>query len=334
MTIEEYRERVNKAHTRKSPPMWAISISRHIDPSTYIDEIVECLKAGHICYINPHFAPNRKIRASNYVFVSLRPHKVAVLSLFSKDYTKFLAAYEANRDLFRQYLLHFSFTINSDMGTKLEPGVETTLDNRLKQLETLCNIVKSRNGKPDDGVSLHCGDPIVMYRETKDGPIKHNVGDMGRIVSRASELGLRRMGLSFCNAVGGWKHVYKQFHDETGYDLYMLDLVAREAFLRKHVLPICVKYGVTPMVCDSDNIVLAERIDGLERNKCLDGDRINRLRVAANLQPARFRKGGKKEGCQCIEFRDVGAYRTCVMDCTYCFAKRNQRRAEEQVAAE
>ena len=38
---------------------------------------------------------------------------------------------------------------------------------------------------------------------------------------------------------------------------------------------------------------------------------------------------GQREGCHCIESRDVGAYDTCLNGCKYCYANKNPQRARE-----
>lgn len=38
---------------------------------------------------------------------------------------------------------------------------------------------------------------------------------------------------------------------------------------------------------------------------------------------------GLREGCQCIESRDVGAYNTCLNGCKYCYANKNLQKARD-----
>ena len=38
---------------------------------------------------------------------------------------------------------------------------------------------------------------------------------------------------------------------------------------------------------------------------------------------------GMREGCHCIESRDIGAYDTCMNGCKYCYANKNPRKAFE-----
>ena len=38
---------------------------------------------------------------------------------------------------------------------------------------------------------------------------------------------------------------------------------------------------------------------------------------------------GSREGCHCIETRDIGAYDTCMNGCKYCYANTNPHQAFE-----
>ena len=38
---------------------------------------------------------------------------------------------------------------------------------------------------------------------------------------------------------------------------------------------------------------------------------------------------GMREGCHCIESRDIGAYDTCLNGCKYCYANKSPKKARE-----
>ena len=38
---------------------------------------------------------------------------------------------------------------------------------------------------------------------------------------------------------------------------------------------------------------------------------------------------GTRQGCHCIESRDIGAYDTCMNGCKYCYANKNPQKAFE-----
>lgn len=38
---------------------------------------------------------------------------------------------------------------------------------------------------------------------------------------------------------------------------------------------------------------------------------------------------GMRQGCHCIESRDIGAYDTCMNGCKYCYANKNPKKAFE-----
>jgi hypothetical protein len=58
---------------------------------------------------------------------------------------------------------------------------------------------------------------------------------------------------------------------------------------------------------------------GITRNKCIDGDLIERL----FNRPVNPKKDpSQRVRCGCCVSRDIGAYNTCRHDCVYCYAKR------------
>jgi hypothetical protein len=58
---------------------------------------------------------------------------------------------------------------------------------------------------------------------------------------------------------------------------------------------------------------------GITRNKCIDGDLIERL---FNIKVSRKKDPAQRAHCGCCVSRDIGVYNTCLHDCVYCYAKR------------
>ena len=56
------------------------------------------------------------------------------------------------------------------------------------------------------------------------------------------------------------------------------------------------------------------------------------LDILGRANGIRFRQlkhNGIRQGCHCIETRDIGAYDTCLNGCKYCYANQNPRKAFE-----
>ena len=50
---------------------------------------------------------------------------------------------------------------------------------------------------------------------------------------------------------------------------------------------------------------------------------------ANGVQFKNLRHRGMRQGCGCIESRDIGAYDTCLNGCRYCYANKNPKKAFE-----
>lgn len=56
------------------------------------------------------------------------------------------------------------------------------------------------------------------------------------------------------------------------------------------------------------------------------------LDIMGNANDISFRKlkhKGMRQGCQCIENRDIGAYDTCMNGCKYCYANKRPKKSFE-----
>lgn len=56
------------------------------------------------------------------------------------------------------------------------------------------------------------------------------------------------------------------------------------------------------------------------------------LEILANANGCEFRERkhkGLREGCHCIESRDIGAYDTCLNGCKYCYANKDMAKVRE-----
>lgn len=53
------------------------------------------------------------------------------------------------------------------------------------------------------------------------------------------------------------------------------------------------------------------------------------LGKANGIEFKNLKHKGMRNGCHCIESRDIGAYDTCMNSCKYCYANKNPQRAFE-----
>ncbi|MES0491447.1 MAG: DUF1848 domain-containing protein [Leptospirales bacterium] len=58
---------------------------------------------------------------------------------------------------------------------------------------------------------------------------------------------------------------------------------------------------------------------GIHHNKCIDPDLISSLLKNISLIP-KLKDPGQRNGCGCIQSKDIGAYNSCHHRCVYCYA--------------
>jgi hypothetical protein len=218
--------------TREIKKSEIISCSRRTDvPAFNMPWVLAQIVAGQVAVANPR-------NPSQVTRVSLAKEDVRCWAWWSKDYAEWIRAYEdeATSHLLRQYDAHiFNFTIN-DKGnghSVLEPGLRTSLEQRLEQLTWLvahfgaasivlrfdpivhyrmykCIEVHSSEPREPFGtaytrivhtpISSFNPDGSVMEANPDFSPSGcdgNNLGDFARIVRHASSLGITFVVVAF-----------------------------------------------------------------------------------------------------------------------------------------
>jgi hypothetical protein len=292
----------------KSP---IISWTRRRDgPAFDMKEFLENVKKGFVELSNPRNHNQVKV-------VSLLPTHVQCMALWSKDYGPFIEAWKASEthDLLAQYDSYlFNFTLNGDWGTLLEPGLRTSLAQRLEQLRWLVDNFSAKN------VVLRF-DPIVVYYILGDNfsePPRDNLTNFNEIATAAATLGIRNISIAFCNDYSQvvtrlLKHNIK---------LAPMDKEKRYVVMRRMMVttdPLKIKL----CACSQPELLECE---GTGRSKCIDGSLINQLldykKKPLLAKPNLREKGtshGGTEGCQCTKSEEIGKYDPCPHGCLYCY---------------
>ena len=65
---------------------------------------------------------------------------------------------------------------------------------------------------------------------------------------------------------------------------------------------------------------------GIQSSGCMTLDILGK---ANGILFKNLKHKGTRQGCHCIESRDIGAYDTCLNACKYCYANKNPRKALE-----
>jgi DNA repair photolyase len=272
-----------------------ISWSRRTDvPAFYMKEAVAALKLKYVDVCSPYGVKSR---------LSLKPEHVKCISWWSKDYGTWIKKSEKLPKLFGKYKHMFNFTINGY--DTLEPGVESSLDERLQQLKTL-----SERYTPD--AIQYRFDPIVVYRDLDDQKVKDNLENFEKIVKFVSECGVKEIHFAFCLS---YPKVVKRMKAR-GKELIVLDDNAKHEILDK-LLVITDKYGMSMYACCTSGVIGYK--GKVKESHCIDGDKIEKL-IGKPLNKNAKDKGQRKE-CRCVLSRDAGMYnQDCKHSCDYCYA--------------
>ena len=83
------------------------------------------------------------------------------------------------------------------------------------------------------------------------------------------------------------------------------------------------KYGVYIQTCGTNGDFSRY---GVHASGCMTLDILGK---ANGVVFKELKHRGTRQGCHCIESRDIGAYDTCLNGCKYCYANKNPRKAFE-----
>ncbi|TFG18541.1 MAG: DUF1848 family protein [Promethearchaeota archaeon] len=274
-----------------------ISCSRRTDvPAFLMEWVVDKIQKKRVDVSNPF---NQKITT-----VSLDPQDVIAWVWWSKNYQPWIDSYTNNPDIFSQYNVHiFNFTINSV--SELETGLVLPLSDRFKQLKWLIDLFGV------DHLQVRF-DPIVFYTKIGSNTILNNLSDFELIVSKISNLGIKKVIFSFAEAYSKVKK--RMFHRGK----VMLQLSKEEKRTEiGALLDISKQFDITLHACCQPELV---GYKGIQQSHCVDGELINKL---AKKKIKLTRDKGQREHCGCQKSRDIGGYTgifKCGHNCDYCYA--------------
>lgn len=272
---------------------------------------------GSVSYPHPRFALNE--RNDKICTADVSPDTVLAVSWWSKDFTCLLDLWPSRRAVLERYKHHFSFTINGEAHTVLEPGLRTPLEGRLAQLRHLTAICREQlHQDADASIMVHL-DPICVYSTGQS--LKDNLAHVPRLCAVMKELGLTRLHVSF--AQFAWANVKSRLRG-FGDHLKLQDpsVEERVRIFTEKVLPHTRAAGVSVQTCTAEALVEA----GIAAFGACVGVRDIRSITGQPELEERHNAWNASAGktlrhCQCYEFRDVGdKRRLCEHGCRYCFA--------------
>lgn len=257
----------------------------------YTEWLLNRFSEGYILSRNPLF-PNKVTR------YELTPDKVDCVVFCSKNYKPILPRLHEITDRFNTY---FHYTITA-YGKDIEPGVPD-IEESMKTLILLSNQVgRQRVSWRYDPVLLTPKYTIQRHLET----FEHMAQTLSPYIDRC---------------IFSFVEMYKKLESNMP-ELITLSDWDKDA-LARGLGSIAQKYGIFIQTCGTNGDFTRY---GIHASGCMTLDILGK---ANNVTFKNLKHKGTRQGCDCIESRDIGAYDTCMNGCKYCYANKTPKKAFE-----
>lgn len=257
----------------------------------YTEWLLNRFSEGYVLSRNPLF-PNKVTR------YELTPDKVDCVVFCSKNYKPILPRLHEITDHFNTY---FHYTITA-YGKDIEPGVPD-IEESMKTLILLSNQVgRQRVSWRYDPVLLTPKYTIQRHLET----FEHMAQTLSPYIDRC---------------IFSFVEMYKKLESNMP-ELITLSDWDKDA-LARGLGSIAQKYGIFIQTCGTNGDFTRY---GIHASGCMTLDILGK---ANNVTFKNLKHKGTRQGCDCIESRDIGAYDTCMNGCKYCYANKTPKKAFE-----
>lgn len=257
----------------------------------YTEWLLNRFSEGYALSRNPLF-PSKVTR------YELTPDKVDCVVFCSKNYKPILPRLHEITDRFNTY---FHYTITA-YGKEIEPGVpgiEESMDTLIK--------LSALAGK--ERIAWRY-DPVLL---TKDYTVQRHL----EIFEHMAEV----LSPHIDRCIFSFVEMYKKLESNMP---ELVPLSEQDMDALAHGLgTIAGKYGILIQTCGTNGDYTRY---GIHSSGCMTLDILGK---ANNTVFKDLKHKGMRQGCHCIESRDIGAYDTCMNGCKYCYANKNQRKAFE-----
>jgi hypothetical protein len=232
--------------------------------------------------------------------------------------------------LMAQYIHYFQFTINGEANSILEPGIQSSIEERFQQVEWLAKTFGV-------GQIRWRFDPITKY--LVDGNPYINLEHFERIAIRLSAIGIRHVLIAFCLNYGNC--VSRMATRGTQWVPWTFE--EKQYVISQMLKPVTDKCGIQIRICSDPD---ATRLQGVVRGACVNANEFREMLTlaGASLPAVAFRPdaGQKRHGktsedseigeCHCSRSRDIGDYlMRCPHSCSYCYAAPAKEVATEKL---
>ena len=302
---------------RKNNPNVVCASRREDIPSNpeKLGQFIAALERGIIVYPHPRFSRNKV--CDKTCTTDLKPESVLAIGWFSKNYHNLIDIWESKKSILSKYHHHFSFTINNEAHSILEPGLSATLQERIEvQIPSLVAICKDLGQDPNESILIHI-DPIAVWKLPGSEELRDNTSHIESLCTTMKSLGLSRLHISFMQF--SWRSVccrVKSFKQ----NLEILDIPEelRIEIVKTKLLPYT-RESIAIQTCTAKDVVAVESCR-VSMGSCMGYEDIRAITKMKDL-PNRTRHGsGSTRDCTCYPFRDIGSARDpCTNGCRYCF---------------
>ena len=228
----------------------------------------------------------------------LTPDKVDCVQFCSKNYEPIL---EHLQPIINRFPTYFHYTITA-YGKDVEPGVPT-IGESMETLKKLSSIVgRQRLAWRYDPVLLTNKYTIDRHLETFERMARELTPYVDRCIFSFVEM---------------YKKVEVNMPELIPLSVEDMDNLAQG------LGEIAVKYGLYMQTCGNNGDF--SRF-GIHSSGCMTLDMIGQ---ANDIEFRNLKHKGMRQGCGCIETRDIGAYDTCLNGCKYCYANKRPQKAVE-----
>ncbi len=257
----------------------------------YTEWLLRRFEEGYVLTRNPLF-PSKVQR------YELSPDKVDCVVFCSKNYRPILPRLREITDSFPTY---FHYTITA-YGKDIEPGVPSIKESMETLIDLSRLVGKQRIAWRYDPVLLTKEYTIERHLET----FEEMAGVLAPYIDRC---------------IFSFVEMYKKL--ET--NMPELIPLSQEDMntLAKGLGSIAQKYGIHIQTCGTNGDYTPY---GIHSSGCMTLDILGN---ANGIVFKNLKHKGLRQGCHCIESRDIGAYDTCLNGCKYCYANKNPKKAFE-----
>lgn len=257
----------------------------------YTKWLLQRFKEGYVLSRNPLFT-NKVTR------YELTPDKVDCVVFCSKNYKPILPYLHEITNSFNTY---FHYTITA-YGKDIEPGVPS-VEESIKTLTELSN----QAGKQRVAWRY---DPVLL---TEKYTISRHLQTFEKMAEALAPY-IDRCIFSFVE-------MYKKL--KTNMPEIILLSEEDKNTLAQGLGTIANKYGIYIQTCGTNEVF---NDYGIHTSGCMTLDILGK---ANGISFKNLKHKGLRQGCHCIESRDIGAYDTCLNGCKYCYANTNPQKAWE-----